>query len=194
MYEGYEHFTVNSNNIDITMSDFWKWAYSDLTSNINRSVLAEYIVASALKTIGMDTEKVRVTWRPYDLLTKDGYKVEVKSAARVQSWDTKHPDKINFRIAPARLPDETGDYKLDAPQQRNSDVYIFCIYRAVSRQESPLDLDLWDFYVLSTKVLDKKKPTQKSISLPVLLQLDPVKCQYHEIGDAIKTAMTLAAD
>ena len=167
------------------MSDFWSWAYSDLSNNINRSVLAEYIVASSIGA----TSQSRIMWRPYDLLTPEGYKVEVKSAAYVQSWDKKHPDHISYRIAPARLPDASGDYKDEAPLQRNSDLYVFCLYKAVSPDQNPLDLDLWEFYVLSTKVLDEKKPTQKSITLPSLLQLEPYWCDYMGLSEAILTTM-----
>lgn len=185
---GNEHFSVNGREIDITMKDFWIWAYSDLTNNIHRSVLAEYIVSTSLGN-SAKTELSRIMWRPYDLLSKEGYKVEVKSAAYVQSWDAKHPDRISFRIAPARLPDKTGDYKDDAPLQRNSDVYVFCIYKAITKDESPLDLDKWDFYVLPTKILDEKKPTQKTITLPSLMQLKPMWCDYYGISDAIKQMM-----
>lgn len=189
MYNGSEHFTVNGHEIDISMLAFWQWAYSDMTNNINRSVLAEYIVASALDTSGLATERTRIMWRPFDLLSRDGYRIEVKSAAFVQSWDCKHPDHISFRIAPARLPDETGDYNLNAPLQRNCDVYVFCVYKAMSKDESPLDLDLWDFYILPTKTLNEKKPTSKTITLKSLLQLEPTWCDYYGIGDAVKTVM-----
>lgn len=189
MYKGNENFCSNGNTLPITMNDFWRWAYSDLTNNINRSVLAEYIVASSLGITNIPTEQTRTMWRPYDLLSKQGYKIEVKSAAYVQSWDAKHPDNISFRIAPARLPDESGDYKLDAPLQRNSDLYIFCIYKAMTKDESPLNLDLWEFYVLPTTILNEKKPTQKTITLPALMKLEPMWCDYFGIGDAISTIM-----
>lgn len=188
---GNEHFFVNGNKMDITMLDFWKWAYSDLSNNIPRSVLAEYIVASSLGITEIKTESIRQIWRPYDLLTRSGYRVEVKSAAYIQAWDSKHPDHISFRIAPARIPDATGDYKEDAPQQRNSDVYVFAIYKALSNDESPLNLDLWEFYVLATKVLNEKKPTQKTITLPALMQLEPFLCDYNGIGEAINEALDL---
>lgn len=188
-YIGNEPFIVNGNEINITMNDYWRWAYSDLANNINRSVFAEFIVASSLELIEMQTEQTRTMWRPYDLLSKEGYKIEVKSAGYVQSMDMKHPDCVSFRIAPARLPDATGDYKLDAPLQRNSDVYVFCIYKALSKDQSPLDMELWDFYVLPTKILNEKKPTQKTITLPSLMQLEPVWCDYYGIGEAIKSVM-----
>lgn len=189
-YIGNEQFYIDGKATQLTINDYWRWAYSDLINNINRSVLAEFIVASSIGSVHIDTETSRMMWRPYDLLSPDGFKVEVKSAAYVQSWDSKHPDYISFRIAPARMPDETGDYKMDAPLQRNSDVYVFCIYKAMSKDESPLNLDLWEFYVLSTAVLNEKRPTQKTITLPSLIQMDPMRCDYYGIREAIKTAMS----
>lgn len=189
MHKADEHFFANGHKLPITMTDFWTWAYSDLSNNIGRSVLAEYIVATALGITSMESERSRVMWRPFDLLSKEGFKVEVKSAAYVQSWDAKHPDHISFRIAPARVPDETGDYKMDAPLQRNSDLYVFCIYKAMSKEESPLNLDLWEFYIIPTQILNEKKPTQKTITIPVLKQLEPVWCDYYGIADAVNELM-----
>lgn len=189
MYEGTEQFTLNDKTLSMTMNDFWKWAYSDLTNNIGRSVLAEYIVASALGITNLSTEQTRIMWRPYDLLSKEGYRIEVKSAAYIQSWDAKHPDHISFRIAPARVPDATGDYKLDSPIQRNSDAYVFCIYKAMTKDQSPLNLDLWDFYVLNTKILDDKIPSQKTITLPSLMTFKPVKCDFYGIAETVRNIL-----
>lgn len=190
-YIGNEAFSINGNNINLTMNDYWRWAYSDLNNNITRSVLAEFIVASSLGIIHLDAERSRQMWRPYDLQSTEGYRIEVKSAAHVQSWDAKHPDRIIFRIAPARMPDETGDYKSDAPLQRNSDVYVFCVYTATHKEQSPLNLDLWEFYILPTKVLNEQKATQKTISLPSLMQLGPIWCDYYGISDALSKAMAI---
>jgi len=187
MYDGSERFLVKREELELTMSDFWIWAYSDLSNNIQRSVFAEFVVASALGITNMESERSRIMWRPYDLLTKQGYRVEVKSAAYIQSWDAKHPDHITFRIAPARIPDETGDYKLDAPLQRNSDLYVFCVYTAMTVDESPLDMDLWDFYVLPTHVLNREKATQKTITFPSLLKLNPVKSDFASLESVVSS-------
>ena len=41
---GDEQFTGSA----LTVADFWRWAFSDLRTNIVRGVLAEYLVASAV--------------------------------------------------------------------------------------------------------------------------------------------------
>lgn len=188
-YIGNEPFLVGGKPISITMNDYWRWAYSDLADSRNRSVMAEFIVASSIGAAHLDTDTSRSAWKQYSLLSPDGYKLEVQSAAYVQSWDTEHPDHISFQIAPSRMPDNTGKPKLDTPLQRKSDVYIFCIYKAMEKDESPLDLDLWEFYVLPTSVLDDTKPVQKTITLPSLMKLEPVWCDYYGIEEAIQKAM-----
>ncbi|HLP27552.1 MAG TPA: hypothetical protein VK147_02850 [Candidatus Didemnitutus sp.] len=73
-----------------------QWAYSDHLSNANRGVLAEYIVGLAVGA----TEKPRVEWDKYDLVTPGGVSIEVKSSAYPQSWNNPKPSTIVFDIAP----------------------------------------------------------------------------------------------
>ncbi len=46
-----------------TILDFWQWAYSDLLSNRNRALFAEFIVGTALGVLGQP----RVEWDSVDL-------------------------------------------------------------------------------------------------------------------------------
>jgi hypothetical protein len=55
---------------------FWSWAYSDVLSNVNRSIFAEFLVASALEL----THEPRVEWDAVDL-RYHGHGIEVRSAA-----------------------------------------------------------------------------------------------------------------
>ena len=107
-YIGNEPFLVGGKPISITMNDYWRWAYSDLADSRNRSVMAEFIVASSIGAAHLDTDTSRSAWKQYSLLSPDGYKLEVQSAAYVQSWDTEHPDHVSFQIAPSRMPDSSG--------------------------------------------------------------------------------------
>ena len=50
------------------------WAYSDIVGNTERGKLAEFIVAMALGI----TESISVAWNKYDLLSKEGIRIEVK--------------------------------------------------------------------------------------------------------------------
>ena len=48
-----------------------------------------------------------------------------------------------------------------------------------------MNLDLWEFYVLPTSVLDQRMPNQKSIGLNSLLSLKPVKTNFQNLGNVI---------
>lgn len=45
---GLEKFTLHGADSDITVKEFWSWAYSDLLNNTYRGVLAEFLVYKAL--------------------------------------------------------------------------------------------------------------------------------------------------
>ena len=55
------------------LTDFLRWAYSNLMGNTERGILAEYIVACAL---GIQNNE-RILWDKYDLLMNTGNK-EIK--------------------------------------------------------------------------------------------------------------------
>src|SRR5713101_2075903 len=70
-------------DLGVDLLDFWRWSVSDLVSNVTRGRFAEYLVARAL---GIATDGVRDEWAAFDLETLTGIKVEVKSAAFIQTW------------------------------------------------------------------------------------------------------------
>lgn len=181
--KGTELFTINGNSSALSVGDFWSWAYSDLINNTERGVLGEFLVYSSL--FCPNSSQSRVNWTPYDILSSTGRRIEVKTAAYLQSWESDYYSKILFNIAPRRTwhPDE--GYSADS--SRHSDLYVFCLFTATSREQSILNLDLWEFYLLPTAVLDREKGTQKSIGLQSLLQLSPLKVDYAGLGDAIET-------
>ncbi len=182
--QGNEKFTFHGSDAGITVSDFWSWAYSDMLNNTYRGVLAEFLVFSTLGGYPLDSQ-MRIDWEPFDLTSPTGRRVEVKSAAYLQSWEQDYYSKILFDIAPKSLWDKKSGYSIE--KKRHSDLYVFCVYTALSREKSILDLDLWDFYVLPTSVLDRELPEQKKISLPSLAKLNPIKTDYANLGTVIET-------
>lgn len=128
---------------------------------------------------------MRVDWLPYDITSPSGRRIEVKSAAYLQSWTKDYYSQILFDIAPkhAWTPDEGFSLEL----KRNSDLYVFCVYTALTREKSILDLELWDFYVLATSILDKNIPEQKKIALSSLQKFNPIKTDYAGLGNVIET-------
>jgi hypothetical protein len=154
----------------------------DLANNTMRGVLAEYLVAVALgAAIGTRTE-----WDTVDIRTPEKRRVEVKSAAYLQSWAQPRPSKIEFGIAPASGWDaQTG--VTSAEVMRRSDVYVFCLLHHQDKQTlDPLDLDQWTFYVLPTRVLDERCPTQRSIRLSSLVErLSPLRTDFAGLPKAV---------
>ena len=162
--------------------EFLAWAYDDLLANTTRGVLAEYIVAKALGTL--DTK--RVEWDKYDLRV-DGIGVEVKSAAYVQSWETR-PSTISFDISP-KIGWDASTNTYAASAERSADVYVFCLLTGTSREHvDPLDVAQWTFYVLPTSVLNRKVPVQKRIRLEPLKALAEHPFAYDELKAAIHQA------
>ena len=190
MYTGNEKFIFKDKDLGKTMLNFWSWAYSDLFRNVNRGAFAEFVVREAMNTQCRNTPPrpdFRVSMDAYDLLSPDGIRVEVKSSAYIQAWESEHPARISFRIAPAKSLDSSGNYSADSQYCRHSDVYVFCVWTAMSREQNILDLSLWDFYVIATKTLDQKVPNQKTITFQSLLSLQPRKVDYFGLYEAIRS-------
>ena len=164
-----------------TLLDFWRWSSSDLVGNTLRGILAEYIVACALGV----TDAGRVEWDAFDLKMPNGTTLEIKSAAYLQSWQQKTPSKIKFGIAPTRAWSEATSSPADE-LRRQADVYVFCLLHHQDKATvDPLDMSQWTFYLLPSAALDAKMPTQKSMTLASLLKMNPVRCAYQELAQAI---------
>lgn len=190
MYDGSEQLTFKDKELGSSVLDFWSWAYSDLIRNVNRGAFAEFIVLEAMNNqsgITPPRTNFRVSMDAYDLLSPGGIRVEVKSSAYIQAWESEHPARISFRIAPAKSLDSSGNYSADSRYCRHSDVYVFCVWTAMSREQNILDLSLWDFYVIATKTLDQKVPNQKTITFQSLLSLQPRKVDYFGLYEAIRS-------
>ena len=152
-----EHSTLDS----VSMLDYWVWAFSDLVGNTERGVLAEYLVARAVRA----KSPVRNSWAAYDIDSPDGTKIEVKSASYVQSWHQKKLSNIQFSIRKTLewIPDKN---EFGTEKKRQSDVYIFCLLNQKDKHKvDPLNLDQWEFYVIPTAVLDRELGDTQSISL-----------------------------
>ena len=179
---GEENFRAEGKPLDNKLFGFWQWACSDLFSNTMRGILAEYIVASAL---GIATN-TRRDWDAYDLVTTDGVKLEIKSAAYLQTWKQSKPSVISFDIAPTKGWDASTN-EISGEVKRQADIYVFCLLHHKEKPTlDPLDLDQWTFYLLPTSILNAKKTNQKTISLDGLQELCPVQASFGEIAPAIK--------
>ena len=177
---GMERFT----GMNHTLLDFWSWAHSDIASNAERGKLAEYIVGCALQS----HSPYRVEWDDVDIVSAEGIKVEVKSSAYLQTWKQRKLSTIQFDIAPKNAWDSESNLYSDT-KRRSADVYVFCLFACKEAAlANPLDLNQWEFYVLSTKVLDAQIPFQKSIGLASLQNLGAEKVSFQHLHSAVLSA------
>ena len=151
-------FTLASSGL--FLHDFWRWAASDLLNNTTRGLFAEYLVARA---IGVSHADVRTEWDAFDLTTSDGIRVEVKSAASVQSWSQSRESVIVFRVPKTRAWSAETNV-VDAEARRQAQVYVFA-HLHEREAPDPLNVLHWTFYVVPTVQLDRRVRSQLSISL-----------------------------
>lgn len=129
-----------------SVADFWRWAFSDLRSNVVRGVLAEFLVGRAL---GAELVAPRAAWDNYDFKTATGWKVEVKASAYLQSWKQRKLSTITFSRLRGRLWDDDTARYVGEPTVR-ADVFVFAVHTCVEPSVyDMLDRDQWDFYAVA---------------------------------------------
>ena len=115
----------------------------------------------------------------------------MKSSAYLQAWSQEKYSSIQFDIAPKKSWDSVTNLYSEK-KLRSADVYVFCLFASMEPKEAnPLDLKQWEFYVLSTNVLNDCVPKQKKIGLNSLIKLGAKKVCFDEIYDAVNTAANL---
>lgn len=180
---GQEQLTYNDKPLDFSLLDFWRWSVSDILSNATRGRFAEFIVATATN---IDKTIIRDEWSAYDLETPDGIKLEIKSAAYVQSWFQRTLSKISFRTKAALYWDSSTN-KYSSEKKRYADVYVFCLLHHTNKfTVDPLNLNHWEFYILSTKELNEYTRSQHSLTLKSLQGLT-YSVSYDRLYETIKT-------
>ena len=173
-----------------TLQEFWRWSASDLVGNTTRGILAEFLVAKALQ---IDLS-VRAEWDAVDLRSGDGLRIEVKSAAYIQSWPQDKHSAIRFSIARTVGWDARTNRAGNEPR-RQADVYVFCLL--AQREPSdidPLDVDQWQFWVVSAANLDDELGDQKSLGLGTLQRLAGPPVRWHQLADLTRNRREAAQD
>lgn len=153
--------------LPVTVGDFWRWAYSDILCNRNRSIFAEFIVASALGV----ADTPRVEWDEADMIYR-GKKIEVKSSAFVQSWEQRTLSRLVFDISKRIW--NNGTDQSNTSKRRVADCYIFCMYlETESVKANVLNLSKWHFHIATTEKINEVFGDQKSIGHSSLLSISP---------------------
>jgi len=115
-------------------------------------------------------------------------KIEVKSAAYVQTWTQRRPSLITFDIRPT-LGWDPDTATFGTARVRQADVYVFSLLWETDPDKlDPLDVAHWQFFVLATSVLNENCPAQKSITLGKLRALKPEEVVFGEIASAVARA------
>lgn len=181
---GSEPLHANGTPLGVSLQQFWQWAGSDLISNSQRGILAEFLVAHAL---GADCG-VRTEWDAYDLVTDSGIKVEVKASGFIQSWAQERLSSVGFDIAPKLSWDASTNISA-TEAARPADVYVFAVHSHIDQASiDPLNVNQWEFYVLATSVLDQECSSQKRISLGTIQRLCPRAVSFEGLHEAVAEA------
>ena len=171
---GKESFLFNGIKQDYSLIDFWSWNQSDLIENRTRGILAEYIVKKALEIKSND----RIEWDEYDLITEAGVKIEIKSAAYIQTWEQTKYSNISFDISVNKR----------SKSERKSDFYVFCLLDCKNQNDiNPLKLEQWTFFVVKTVEINNVLQSQGTISLNSLKKkLKHIECKFNGMKNTIK--------
>lgn len=195
----YQHSDILKGEIpgleNISLQDFWKWAFSDLCSDSLKGYFAEWIV---MKLLGIPSER-RIGWANSDLII-DGVKLEVKASSYWQSWKLMydngvmrdaplHPISAKTKIKFAGLKARGGDGAVDpnTEQEFKSDIYVFAFQKEEQIDKwDAMDLSQWEFYVLPGKTI--RDSGRKSIGLSTLktMQAGPLSAlEFIDKGKAL---------
>lgn len=189
---GKERFHNGGAQADFDLLDFWQWSASNLVDNTTRGILAEYLVAKAL---GISTERPREGWLAWDLKTEDKPKlrIEVKSAAFLQSWHQEKLSEIKF-VVPPRKGWNPDTNKMETIPKRHAHVYVFALFAHADKATvDPFDLAQWKFFALSTRKLDERKRSQHSITLRSLEALAGPPVDFWHVSDSVKKTRDLVS-
>jgi hypothetical protein len=182
---GTELLHSNGSDLGVSVLDFWRWSSSDLLSNATRGRFAEFIVAGAL---GVALDEVRDEWGAYDLKSPEGIRIEVKSAAYIQSWHQSKPSLISFRTPKTRAWNPDTNLQ-ESEARRQAEVYVFALLAHTDQTTiDPLNVNQWHFFVLSTIVLDARTRSQHSITLRTLVALSGGEVMYNDLKRAVQRA------
>ena len=189
---GEEKFQQNGKEVDMSMLDLWQFKYSNIFNM--QEIIAEYLVAKALKKEKADNDAY---WTLWDIDYREK-RIEVKETSYYHSYNK--PGKISkqrgFGINKAN---SSYEYETEENRyERQNDIYVFCLNLGESAETSnPLNLDNWEFYIVPTDTINKNCGDNKTISLGRIRSMgfkamgfDQIKKCVDEIIDEIEANHT----
>lgn len=151
---------LNGKNSNVV--DFWRWAYSDLSQNVTKGMVGQYIIAWSLGIDNLPDDR----WASFDLLSPQGKKIEVKTTSYLQAWKQK---KINpqFLIRKTHSYSSEMGYSRDADFQ--ADIYVLCYF--FEKDELIADvtnLNQWKFWIFPRGTIEQMLKNKKTIPVSKL--------------------------
>lgn len=170
----------------INILDFWSYGFSNLSSNILRGVLTEFIVENALKD--KSDIDVRNPWGDYGV-EYNGKKIEVKSCSYLQDWDQQKLSTIQWSGLKARSvhwSSAVSKFKKDEEKDYKSDIYVLSLLDHIDTETLDiLNLDQWCFYVLTREELKRIANDRNAVSLALLKKSDIRPVKFAELKSVI---------
>ena len=156
----FDESPANFNDKERSVSDFWQWAYSDLYQNVTRGMVGQYIVAWILGVDDIPDD----AWGSYDLLSKEGKKIEVKTTSYLQAWEQKNEPNPKFRIKKTSFYSKDSGYSKEKDFQ--ADIYVLCYFFEEDKEKVNItNLNQWKFWVLPKKIVERIFSEKESISV-----------------------------
>lgn len=164
---GTEEFK-NTGDKHFSVQKFWSYSFSNLTFNVLRGVLAEFIVVNALKD---DTSSdFRDPTKGFDILYNDK-KIEVKCSSYIQDWGEMRHSPISWVALKAEDLYYRPGTKLDPDGiiAYKADVYVLALL--MHHDHATLDimnLQQWCFYVLTRERLREVSGNKNTVAISKL--------------------------
>jgi hypothetical protein len=183
---GAEPFTAGNAALGFTLLDFWQWSSSDLVGNALRGHVAEFLVARAVGATG----NIRNEWDAFDVTTPSGLRIEVKSAAYLQSWAQRVESAISFDIRETLAWDaEANSFSPESERRRQADLYVFALLAHREKATlNPLEVAQWEFFPLRASILNEQAKTLRRLSLKRLVALGAIGCSYTDLSHHVAAA------
>lgn len=176
---GKEKFTINGNELEFGIIDFWQYKYSNIYNM--QEVIAEFLIEKAL---GMDKSYNTDSWTLFDIPYRNK-RIEIKQTSYYHPWneDGKISNQRVFGITMANSnyekPEEENKF------ERQNDIYVFCLNSGTTKETAnPLNISNWEFYIIPTKIINELCGKNKTISLNKVRKITQ-KIEYKNIKEYI---------
>ena len=179
---------INTDGKQVTVLDFWQYAFSNINANVLRGAYAEFLVECAIKDLGKI--ETREAWGDWDVLGDNGLKIEVKCCSYIQDWDQEDYTKIQWGGLKAKelyYSEAVKPFKELGVADYKSDVYVLALLKHKDHATlNILDLDQWDFYVLSRDQIRIVADNGPRVTARMLIKHDVKAVGFKSLCVAIK--------